>query len=338
MIGKKLSTGVAGLDEILHGGFLEARSYLVVGNGGTGKTVLSLQWLLEGARLGESSLYITLAEAGGEIEQNASSFGWNLEAIELYDLSPSGDALELDEGEYHVFAPSEVEQAPLWHAIYEAIEEKRPKRLVIDSITQLRYLSTDEYQFRKNILGLVAFLNRSGCTSLLAFEPSEMERETSVALAVNGIVRLQADISVGRAIGLRSIRVEKLRGSSFMSGVHPMRITSHGVVVYPHRVETPQETQLGRVMIQSGISRLDELLGGGLESGTTTILSGPSGVGKSTLSVQFLVEAAKRGSRGIFYTFEESINSIVTRSRGIGLPTDEMVANGTIKIVRVNPM
>lgn len=334
----RCASGIPGLDEILDGGPIAHRSYLIVGSAGSGKTILSLQFLLEGHRLGESGLYISLAEAGEEIRENAAGFGWSLEGIELLDLSPAGTPPTEPLDEYHIFPPSEVEQLPTWQAIYDAVLTHRPDRLIIDSMTQLRYLSPDEYQFRKNILSLVAFLNHHNCTSLLAFEPSELEHETSVALAVNGVLRLRTDLSPSRVIDLRSVQVEKLRGSSFMSGRHPLRITSEGMTIFPHRIERPEETKAAFRQLSSGLPSLDALLGGGIESGTTTLISGPTGAGKSTLGLHFLAHAARQGQRAILYTFEESVNSIMARCRGVGQPIDALVRSGALRIVRVNPL
>ncbi|RMG55538.1 MAG: recombinase RecA [Acidobacteria bacterium] len=333
-----MSTGVAGLDEILNGGLIPCRTYLIVGATGTGKTILSLQWLLDGLQQGERGLYITLAESASDIRQNARSLGWNIDDIEIIDLAPGREMKDAIASEYSVFPPSEVERIPIWRAIYSAVEEKRPRRLAIDSATQLRHLSSDEYQFRKHMLGMVRFLNESQCTSLLTFEPTELERETSVALAVDGIIRLRRDISRGRVIGLRSVQVEKFRGSDFISGLHPLRITSRGLVVFPHRIESPGGTRPGSETLSSGIRQLDELLAGGLESATTTIISGPTGIGKSTLGMQFLTQAAASGKRTALYTFEESVESILARSRGLGMPVDTLQEAGALTIIGIDPM
>ncbi|HZQ10313.1 MAG TPA: ATPase domain-containing protein [Anaerolineae bacterium] len=333
----RVPTGIPGVDEILNGGLIAERSYLLVGSAGSGKTVFSVEWLLEGRRCGEPLLYITLTEPASDIQRNMASFGWQLDGIDLLDLTPTGDADESAE-EYQIFAPSEVEHVAVWQAIYQAVKEKRPQRLVIDSITQLRYLSTDEYQFRKKILGLVSFLNRSKCTSLLSFETSELERETSVGLAVDGLIRLRAEVSPSRVIGLRSLQVEKFRGSGFISGFHPMRITDDGIHVFPHRIEPIGGSYPAVQLLSSGIPQLDELLGGGLESGTTTIISGPSGVGKTTLGVAFLIAAVAAGKRAVLFTFEEAVESLMIRSRGIGMPLDNLLEAGTLKVVRLNPM
>lgn len=335
---ERMPTGIPGLDEAVHGGLITQNSYLIVGGPGTGKTILSFQWLLEGVRRGESALYITLAEPGGKIERNVRSFGWRLEGIEMVDLTPGAATSGGPEAEYQVFHPSEVERTPAWQGIYDAVEKHKPARLVIDSITQLRYLSTDEYQFRKQMLALVAFLDACGCTSFLVFEPTEMERETSVALAVDGIIRLHRDVSPNRVIGLRSIEVQKLRGSDFMSGLHQMRIGAEGVSIFPHRVEKPSEVQPGEMMLATGITHLDDLLGGGLESGTTTIITGPAGAGKSTLGMKFLTRSVAAGTPAVLYAFEESVQSILTRCEGVGMPVREMLDAGRLSVVRVNPM
>jgi circadian clock protein KaiC len=333
----RITTGIPGLDDVVGGGLVGENTYLIVGGAGTGKTVLSFQWLLEGRRVGERCLYITLAEPGGKIERNVGSFGWALGGIELLDLTPS-DATDAPAEEYEVFPPSDVERATLWDRIYAAVDATKPDRLVIDSVTQLRYLSTDEYQFRKQIFALVAFLDRRGCTSFLVFEPTELERETSVALAVDGIMRLRREVSPGRVIGLRSVEVEKLRGSDFMSGLHPMRITGHGIHVYPHKIESPGSESPGAEQLRSGVAELDNLLGGGIESGTATIVSGPCGAGKSTLGMQLLTQACADGKRAVLYAFEESEPAILTRCDGIGIPAAKMVERGDLAIVRVNPL
>jgi len=334
----RVPTGIPGLDEILHGGFIPRHTYLIVGSAGSGKTILSLQWLLEGLRRGEKCLYITLAEPESEVKRNVTGFGWNLNGLDLLDLSPSGEPDEFEDGEYQVFTSSEVERIPIWRSSYRAVQEKQPRRMVIDSITQLRYLSTDEYQFRKHILGLVAFLRRRGCTALLTFEPTEMEREASVALAVDGLCRLRHEVSSGRVIGLRSLQVEKLRGSDFMSGLHPLRITGRGILIFPHYIERPDGAQPAQTPFSSSLPQLDELLGGGIESGTTTIISGHSGTGKSSLGMQFLTTAIAAGERAVLYTFEEPVAFILARSRGIGMPVDEALASGSLRIIRVNSM
>ena len=332
----RTATGIPGLDEILHGGLIPNHSYLLVGSAGTGKTIASLQWLLQGD--GGKSLYITLAEPHEAIARNVESFGWDLSDIDFADLNPSSETAGNDGEEYNIFPPSEVERIPMWDSIYDAVMRHKPDRLVIDSLTQLRYLSADDYQFRKQILRLVTFLNNSGCTSFLTYEPTELEHEPSVALAVDGVFRLRMEVSPRRVIGLRSLHVEKMRASDFMSGYHPLRITSHGIVFFPRRIEMPGDNPPGAYQLQSGIESLDELLGGGLESGTTTIISGPVGAGKSTLGVKLVSESVRDDRRAVIFTFDEAPVSIVTRAESVGIPLNDMLEADMLRIERVNPL
>lgn len=335
---ERISTGIPGLDEVLKGGVIPNHSYLLVGAAGTGKTICSIQWLLDGYEKGEKGLYVTLAEPVENIVRNVAGFGWTLDNLDVVDLNPISEQPEGEVDEYSIFSPGEVERASMWDGVYRAVRDLKPKRVVIDSVTQLRYLSTDDYQFRKQILALVNFLLRSGCTSILTFEPSELEREVSVALAVDGILRLRMEVSPNRVVGLRSVQVEKMRGSDFMSGLHPMRFTPDGVVIFPHRVEAPGDGKPGQAILSSGLPDLDALLGGGLESGTTTVLSGPSGTGKTTLGVQFLVRAVEKGERAVLFSFEESPVSIIERCETIGIRVKEKIDADELEIIRVNPM
>jgi circadian clock protein KaiC len=287
---------------------------------------------------GERGLFVTLAEPAHKIRQNVEGFGWPIDEIEIADLSVPDDPMMPGEGEYGIFPPSDVEQIPTWQNIFRLIEERRPKRIVIDSLTQLRYLSVDEYQFRKHLLRLVNHLDRSGCTALLAYEPVELDHEASVALAVDGILRLRMQVSRNRVIGLRSLQVEKLRGSDFMSGLHPLRITSKGMTVYPHRIETIDRTPPSVEVLSTGVVELDELLDGGIEQGTTSMLTGPPGVGKSTLAMRFVATAAERGHPAVVYAFEESIDSILRRGSTVGMRPEPLLADGRLKIVPVNAL
>lgn len=339
---KKMPTGVPGLDEIFAGGLIENHSHLLVGSAGAGKTILSLQWLNKGIEQGERCLYITLTERSIEIKRNAVCFNWALDKVDIVDLSPQGkvDSTLSDKPieEYTVFLPSEVERASTWELIYNAIKEFKPQRLVIDSSTQLHYLSVDEYQFRKQILNLLAYLNQQGTTTFLLFEPTELERESSLALAVDCVVYLRMDISKNRAMALRCLQISKLRGSDFLSGCHAFNITDKGIHIFPHRIEKLGTTNPGQYLMASGLTQLDELLHGGLESGTTTIISGPTGVGKSTLGVQFLINTCTPSSRAVIYTFTESTNSIINRCESIGIPIKQKLEQDMIRIEKINSM
>lgn len=333
----RMSTGCEGLDEVLCGGLPAERSYLLLGSAGTGKTILSLQWLREGVRIDERTVYVTLMEPAAQIGRNIESLGWNLDGIQMVDLSPRG-LLDAQAGEeYQMFTPSEVERVNAWKGIYEAVETHRPARLVIDSVTQLRYLSTDEYHFRKHLLQLVAFLNDRRCTTLLPFEPEASRAERVVELSVDGVLHLKYQISAGLSLGMRTVEITKLRGSDFVTGYHPLRITAGGMQVYPHRVERTADHAARHEQTGTGIRELDELLGGGLEAGTATLLSGPTGVGKTTLGLQFLTHLPV-GERAALLTFEEAPDTVLSRGRSVGMPVDAALASGALQVRRINPL
>lgn len=333
---ERLLSGIPGLETILKGGLLRGRTYLIVGAAGTGKTIFSLQFLREGLRYGDKCLYLTLAESAQDLARNVASLGWSLDGLEILDLSPI--TREAGPREYRVFAPAQVEEPALWQRIYESIETSQPQRLVIDPISIIRCLSPDAYQFRKNILSLVSYLNSLGCTSLLLAEPTEIAEETSLSLAVDGVIRLIRQIGQSRVIEFRYLSVEKMRGSDFLSGFHPYRITSQGFEIYPHLIFSLQEAQVTGSQISSGVPNLDELLGGGIEVGTSTVISGPAGVGKSTLGLSFMTNAVKMGQRALILTFEESPPSLIHRGQAIGLPLKSQLKKGQIKIIYVNPL
>lgn len=334
---ERVSVGIPGVDYILDGGLLRGRAYLLAGCGGTGKTIFSLEWLLAG-REKEKCVYITLSEPTGDVSDNVRAFGWNLEGITVVDLTPGLERPRAEE-DYDVFPPSDVERTPYWEAIYEAIERHAPDRLVIDSLTTLLYLATDTHQFRKNILQLVTFLSKRKCTALLLFEPFELQNDPSVGLAVDGVFRLRMSISKARAVGVRDFQVEKMRGSNFLHGLHPLQITNKGIRVYPHITERIGPARPGQHQLPSGIAGLDRLLNGGLESGTTSLLAGPSGVGKSTLAAIFACQSVLlRSEKAVFYSFEESLDSLASRCTALGIPLGRLIDEKQIKFAHINPM
>lgn len=334
----RLATGIPGLDEVLHGGLPRGRAYLLVGEPGTGKTILAMQWLRAGVQAGERCMYITLAEPVSELSANLTSLGWDLQGIEVVDLSPLSSFPEEGFREYRVFSAGEVEEVPLWEKIWAAVEEKHPQRLVLDPITFLQTISPELYQFRRNFLRLVGLLNSRGITTLLIAEPTLLQEEKALGLAVDGVIKLERTVGPSRLLALRSLEVQKMRGSDYLSGLHPFRITSHGIEVYPHRVFPLSSPAIKGKKLSFGLPELDGLLGGGVEVGTATLLAGPSGVGKSTLGTQFLVNAARQNIRSVLYTFEEHPAAIVARAQGVGLPIEDPLESGALKIMAISPL
>ncbi|MFQ5578417.1 MAG: ATPase domain-containing protein, partial [Anaerolineae bacterium] len=320
-----------------HGGLMPASSYLIVGGPGTGKTVLGLQFLRHSAAHKARCLLITLAEPEETLRRNAAAFGWDLSGVTIVDF-----AQELSkgqpEGEYSVFPPSEVEAVPLWGRIRQAVKKYKPERLVIDSATFLQYLSRDIYQYHRQIQALLNWLAAGQCLSLLLYEPTELQKDNALALAVDGILTLRNELSQNRMVEIRTVQVNKLRGSAFMSGRHPLRITAQGMTVWPHRIEKIKSYASKEKVLHSGIAALDEMLGGGLPVGGCTLISGPTGAGKTTLALQFLVAAAAEGRKGVYYTFEEGLASMLERCHALAIPLEKRLHDGSLTVREISPL
>ncbi len=328
---EKLSSGISGFDEILMGGFVPKRSYLLRGMPGTGKTALGMHFLSEGAKNNEKVLFINMGEPTDQIIENAQKMGFKVDNIDFLDLSPD-ESFFSKMGAYDIFSPAEVERESTTSEIIEKIESLNPQRVFLDPITQFRYLSTDEFQFRKQALSFLRFLTDKGATVLFTSEFSAHDPDDDLQFMSDGIINLDF-FSEGR-----SISVSKFRGSGFRFGTHSMRITPDGVKIYPRLRPMLKEKEFKHETISSGVPEIDELLHGGIERGTATILSGPSGVGKTTIGIQFMKEAAGRGERSVVYTFEESLESLINRCESINIPVKSMINTGMLEVVPVEPL
>ncbi|WP_206607882.1 ATPase domain-containing protein [Ferruginivarius sediminum] len=319
----RLSSGIAGLDHILQGGFIPGKAYLVRGGPGAGKTTLGFHFLT--ASPGDKTLFISLGEAASQLKENAIKQNLAVDNVEFLDVSPDKEFFT-DNESYDIFNPAEVERAPLVEEITAKVEECKPKRVVVDSITQLRYLSPDAFQFRKQVLGFVRYLDSQEATVLLTSESSPEAPDNDVRFLVDGILEIEHDES------RRCVTVAKFRGSGFKKGRHDMELGPTGAVIYPRLMPGEYHCDFAGEPISSGIPDLDQMLHGGLERGTTTIVSGPSGVGKTTFGLQFMKEAAGRGERSVVFAFEEQRNILIERCRAINIPVDRMIEQGTLVI------
>jgi circadian clock protein KaiC len=327
----RLSTGIEGLDSILHGGVIPERSYTVRGEPGTGKTILGLHYLTTGIEAEETSLFINLEETTADIKQNAATLGFDLEDVHFLDLSPKSDFFAGDQG-YDIFESGEVERDPMIEEITERVSDLQPDRVFVDPISQLRYLSTDEYQFRKQALSFMRMLSEAGATVLFTTQATEDAPDDDLQFMSDGTIEL------GYATTGRSVSVPKFRGSETQSGNHAMEITDEGLVVYPELTPGEYDQEFVSESISSGVPEVDELLNGGLERGTVTVLSGPTGVGKTTTGTQFMKEAAGRGEHSVMYLFEESEATFMQRSEAINIPVSKMRERGTLTVEAVEPL
>ena len=328
-------TGITGLDEVLQGGVVRQRAYLVRGGPGTGKTTLGLHFLREGIARGERALLITLESNAAQLRSDAGRQGLDIEDVRILDLSPNREFFA-DNQSYDIFSPADVERDPTTRQIIETVQEHRPDRVFVDAITTLRYLSPDAFQFRKQALSFLRFLVESGATVMMSSEPTVAVPDDDLRFISDGIVDL--DISTQQGTLRRTLSVAKMRGSDFEGGQHSLRLTDRGMVVYPRLIPSSHDREFTAEVIPSGLPELDELLGGGIERGTISILSGPSGVGKTTLGMQFMKEAATRGERSVVYAFEEQKDTLFHRCMSVGIPVHDMIEEGSLSVVQVEPL
>lgn len=326
-----MSTGIPGADEVLSGGLLPARSYMLRGEAGTGKTIVGFHYLRAGATVGDACLFVAFEEAKADVRANAATLGFDLDGVEILDLSPDATRFT-EEEQYSVFAPDEVENRSVTDRIVAAVERVDPDRVFVDPITQLQYLSADDFQFRQEVAGLMSYLEGRGATTLFTTQPTSTRPDDDLQYICDG------SITLGRDSTGRSLSVEKFRGSGFRSGRHALTIDETGITVFPKLLPGNHDREFDLEQIGSGVAALDDLLGGGIERGTVTVVSGPSGVGKSTTGAHFLVRAAARDERAAAYLFEESEASLRHRSRSIGLPVDDMIADGALALEYVEPL
>lgn len=338
----RISTGIAGLDSVLHGGLLAQRSYLIRGGPGTGKTTLGIHCMaaMPGDR---RTLFLGLSEPVARVMQDAQAMGLDLSRVAYCDLTTSTDAF-FEGDSYDIFSPAEVDRRPITQQIIRALEDVKPACVLIDSLTQLRYMSANSYDFRKQTLALIKYLNDQGATVLATSEASIEAPDEDVQFIVDGILEVDVDTGLGRrynegrGFAGRGITVQKFRGSDFAAGRHEFVITDHGIEVFPRLV--PGEHKQGFVaeVIPSGIEALDRLTHGGLHRGTVTVITGPSGVGKTTLAVHYMKEAARRGERSVIFSFDEGLVTLEHRSEAVGIPMHMMIKDGMLEAMAIEPM
>lgn len=332
----RVSTGVEGLDNLLFGGLPRNRIYLLEGRSGTGKTTLALQFLLEGARSGERGLYITLSETKEELLAVAHSHGWSLDDINIYDLAvPEKDVL--NESQYTLYHPSEVELGETTKAIFHQFELVRPTRVVLDSMSEIRLQAREALRYRRQILALKQFFVGKQSTVLLL---DDQQSESSTGLlegVVHGVIVLQ-QLAHGYGPTQRNLFVLKLREVKYRSGFHDIRIETGGIIVYPRLSDAEHRSDFDRDQrLLSGVPELDDLMGGGLDAGTATLIMGPAGSGKSTLASQFAASAGAEGKIVAFFIFDENPHTLLTRTRAIGINLEELEKAGRVIIRQVDP-
>lgn len=327
--------GVPGLDAVLEGGLPARRLYLIQGDPGVGKTTLAMQFLLEGARLGEPGLYVSLSETRDEIEVVAKSHGWDLSQIHLYELSTIEAQIRGD-SESTFFHPSEIELNRTIGALTAEVERVKPVRVVFDSLSEMRMLADTPLRYRRQILQLKQFFAGRNCTVLFLDDRSSGTHDLQVESIAHGVLCLNSE-SPEYGVARRQLSVLKIRGSHFREGSHDLILRRGGLVVFPRLVAGEHHREFMRGDFSSGIDALDKLLGGGLGRGTSTMFMGPPGTGKSTLALRFAVAAAERGEKALLFIFDETIGTLKNRAAQLGMDLDAPIKNGLIEIAQVDP-
>ena len=331
---QRVFTGIADLDDVLGGGLTAHRSYLLEGTPGSGKTTIAMQFLIEGARLGESGLYITLSETIAELREVAASHGWPLDGIELFELVTE-HGLDPD-SEQSILEPSEVELGETLRGVRECVDRVKPSRVVLDSLSEMRLLAQSSLRYRRQILALKQYFSTRNCTVLMLDDRSSDPGDLQLHSIAHGVITLeQAAQDYGKE--RRRLRVVKMRGVKYRGGFHDFAIQTGGVAVFPRLIAAEHHAAFADGLLSTGVPAFDEMLGGGITPGTNTLLSGPSGVGKTTTAVRAGLSAIERGHKAVYYLFDEGVATLLSRARAMGMDLEPHIASGDLQVQQIDP-
>jgi circadian clock protein KaiC len=325
---------VSGLDDILAGGLTRARVFLLEGSPGTGKTTIATQFLMEGAARGEKCLYVTLSETEEEMRDSAQSHGWDLSGIDLFELVPPESLLDEDQQQSLLYS-SDLELGETTRRIFEAFERVKPDRVVLDSLSEIRLLAQSSLRYRRQILALKHYFSTQNATVLMLDDLTADVADKTVHSVAHGVIRLE-ELAPGYGPERRRARVIKYRGRRFRGGFHDFVIHTGGVRVFPRLVSAEHRTEFARDLVASDSVELDKLLGGGIERGSSVLVLGPAGTGKSLLVLTFVAAAIARGERAAMFVFDEEIGLLFNRAKGLGIDMYAMVASGNLFIDQVD--
>jgi circadian clock protein KaiC len=331
----RATTGIAGLDDVLGGGFPQGHFFLLEGVPGTGKTTVGLQFLMAGAKLGEKVLYVTLSESAAEVQKVARSHGWSLEGVTVFEFTPTEDSLR-PEDQYSAFHPSEIEFQDTTQSILDKVEEIQPRRVVLDSLSEIRLLARDSLRYRRQILAFKHFFTNRNCTVVLLDDRTSSQHDLQLQSIAHGVLSLE---KVYRDFGKtrRRLQVEKMRGSTYREGYHDYVIKTGGVAVYPRLVAGEHKGPFEGGTVTSGIAAFDALWGDGIERGSSTLLVGPAGSGKSSIAMSFAVAAALRGESAALFLFEEWAVTACKRCSQLGIDPRPHLDSGRLYLEQIDP-
>jgi circadian clock protein KaiC len=331
----KARLGIVGLDDILLGGLRRNRLFLIEGSPGAGKTTLALQFVLEGAQVGEKGLYITLSETEAELREVVASHGWSPgDEVEIFELVPPENLLD-EKQQQSLLYSSDLELGETTQRIFEAMERSKPKRVVIDSLSEIRLLAQNSLRYRRQILALKHYFGKRDATVLLLDDMTADVDDKTVHSVAHGVVRME-ELIPDYGAERRRLRVMKYRGQTFRGGYHDFTIKTGGVQVYPRLVAAEYRTRMKSSVLTSGIAAFDKLLGGGIESGSSTLVIGPAGTGKSLMVLTMAAAAVERGERAALFIFDEELGLLFSRSKGMGIDLESMRDRGDLFIEQMD--
>jgi circadian clock protein KaiC len=331
---EKLNLGVEGLDDITVGGLARGRLFLLEGSPGTGKTTIATQFLMAGAAAGEQSLYITLSETEDELRSGAASHGWSLDGVDIFELVPPESLLD-DEQQQSLLYSSDLELGETTKRIFEAFEKVKPNRVVLDSLSEIRLLAQSSLRYRRQILALKHYFARSGATVLMLDDLSSEANDRTMHSVAHGVIRLE-ELSPEYGAERRRLRVIKYRGQRYRGGFHDFLIATGGVQVFPRLVAAEHHGEFKRIVLPTESPELNALLGGGVERGSSLLILGPAGTGKSLFALTFVVAAIKRNEKAAMFVFDEELGLLFERAKGLGIDLQELVDGGNLTIEQVD--
>jgi circadian clock protein KaiC len=328
------STGIAGLDNILAGGFARERVYLLEGSPGAGKTTAAMSFLRAGAKLGEKTLYITLSETEEELRDSAHSHGWDMDGVEIFELVPPESLLD-EQQQQSLLYSSDLELGETTRMIFEAVERVKPRRVAIDSLSEIRLLAQSSLRYRRQVLALKHYFARRGATVLLLDDLTAESLDKTVHSVAHGVVRLE-ELAPEYGAERRRVRVIKYRGRKFRGGFHDFAIRTGGLEIYPRLVSAEHRSSFDREPLPSGIEGLDAVLGGGVERGSSCLILGPAGTGKSLVALYFILSAIQRGEKAALFAFDEELGLLFDRTRAFGIDLEALRDSGSLIIQQVD--
>ena len=327
-------SGVDGFDDILSGGLTRGRVFLLEGSPGTGKTTIAMQFLIEGARHGERCLYITLSETEDEMRDSAASHGWTLEGVDLFELVPPESLLDEQQRQSLLYS-SDLELGETTRRIFEAFERIRPDRVVLDSLSEIRLLAQSSLRYRRQVLALKHYFARNGATVVMLDDLTSETHDKTVHSVAHGVIRLE-ELAPDYGSDRRRLRVIKYRGQIYRGGFHDMIIETGGVTVFPRLVSAEHRSEFSRDPLPSNSPELNALLGGGIERGSSTLVLGPAGTGKSLLTLSFALQAIERGESAAIFIFDEELGLLFERAKGLGLDLAPLRESGKLIVEQVD--